>query len=367
MASTETREERFNELLEWAKRRPGISKTELMDQMPELDPEDLEQLISMLRESGCPVHDMDDIEGAEELKNQTVDGKPVAAPEISVPDGVNLNDPVRLYLREIGSIPLLTGEEEVELAKMLEQGTDEEKDFARKRLSESNLRLVVSIAKRYVGRGMLFLDLIQEGNLGLMKAVEKFDYTRQYKFSTYATWWIRQSITRAIADQARTIRIPVHMVETVNRLSRVSRDLQQELGRDPTMAELAKAMNMTEQKVTEILQAAQEPVSLETPIGEEEDSSLGDFIADDESLTPVNAASRHLMQEQLNEALNTLTPRERRVLYLRYGLGDGRARTLEEVGREFHVTRERIRQIEAKALRKLQQTGRNNRLQDYLE
>ena len=283
--------------------------------------------------------------------------------DMSVPDSVSIEDPVRMYLKEIGKVPLLSAEEEVELAKRMENGDQE----AKNKLAEANLRLVVSIAKRYVGRGMLFLDLIQEGNLGLMKAVEKFDYHKGYKFSTYATWWIRQAITRAIADQARTIRIPVHMVETINRLSRISRQLQQELGRDPTVEELAKAMNMEPDRIVEIQNIAQDPVSLETPVGEEEDSHLGDFIADTESLAPMDAASRNLMREQLRDVLETLSPREQRVIVLRFGLDDGNARTLEEVGREFHVTRERIRQIEAKALRKLKTTGINRRLMDYLE
>ncbi len=268
-----------------------------------------------------------------------------------------------MYLKEIGKIPLLTAEEEIELAKRMEAGDEE----AKKQLAEANLRLVVSIAKRYVGRGMLFLDLIQEGNLGLMKAVEKFDYTKGYKFSTYATWWIRQSITRAIADQARTIRIPVHMVETINKLVRVQRQLVQELGRDPSPDEIAKEMNMEVEKVREIMKIAQEPVSLETPIGEEEDSHLGDFIEDENALAPADAATFIMLREQLIEVLDTLTPREQKVLRLRFGLDDGRARTLEEVGKEFDVTRERIRQIEAKALRKLRHPSRSKKLKDFLE
>jgi RNA polymerase primary sigma factor len=283
--------------------------------------------------------------------------------DLSVPEGVAIDDPVRMYLKEIGRIDLLTAEEEVELAKGIEAGDEE----ARRRLAEANLRLVVSIAKRYVGRGMLFLDLIQEGNLGLIKAVEKFDYRKGYKFSTYATWWIRQAITRAIADQARTIRIPVHMVETINKLVRINRQLLQELGRDPTPEEIAAEMDIPPERVREIMKIAQEPVSLETPIGEEEDSHLGDFIEDEDALAPAEAASFILLKEQLEEVLETLTPRERDVLRLRFGLIDGRARTLEEVGQKFNVTRERIRQIEAKALRKLRHPTRSKKLKDYLE
>ena len=283
--------------------------------------------------------------------------------DVSLLEGVSVDDPVRMYLKEIGRVPLLTAEEEIELAKRIEEGDEE----ARRKLAEANLRLVVSIAKRYVGRGMLFLDLIQEGNLGLLKAVEKFDYRKGYKFSTYATWWIRQAVTRAIADQARTIRIPVHMVETINKLMRISRQLLQEYGREPTIEEIADAMGMTEDKVREILKIAQEPVSLETPIGEEEDSHLGDFIEDEDVLAPVDAVSFYLLKEQLEDVLGTLTPREERVLRLRFGLDDGRPRTLEEVGQEFGVTRERIRQIEAKALRKLRHPSRSKKLKDYLE
>ena len=282
---------------------------------------------------------------------------------IDLLEGIGTEDPVRMYLKEIGKIPLLSMEEEIELAKSMELGSED----ARKRLAESNLRLVVSIAKRYVGRGMLFLDLIQEGNLGLIKAVEKFDYTKGYKFSTYATWWIRQAITRAIADQARTIRIPVHMVETINKLIRVSRQLLQELGREPTPEEIAEEMNMPVERVREILKISQEPVSLETPIGEEEDSHLGDFIQDDNVPVPADAAAFTLLKEQLVEVLSTLTDREQKVLRLRFGLDDGRARTLEEVGKEFNVTRERIRQIEAKALRKLRHPSRSRKLKDYLD
>jgi len=283
--------------------------------------------------------------------------------DLSIPDGLSIEDPVRMYLKEIGKVPLLTAEEEIELAKRMEEGDE----LAKQRLAEANLRLVVSIAKRYVGRGMLFLDLIQEGNLGLMKAVEKFDYRKGYKFSTYATWWIRQAITRAIADQARTIRIPVHMVETINKLIRVSRQLLQEYGREPTPEEIAAAMGITVDRVHEILKISQEPVSLETPIGEEEDSHLGDFLPDENVPVPAEAATFTLLKEQLGEVLSTLTEREQRVLILRFGLEDGKARTLEEVGKEFNVTRERIRQIEAKALRKLRHPSRSRKLKDYLD
>lgn len=283
--------------------------------------------------------------------------------DLSVPKGINVDDPVRMYLKEIGKIDLLTGEEEVELAKRMGAGDEE----AKKHLAEANLRLVVSIAKRYVGRGMLFLDLIQEGNLGLMKAVEKFDYKKGFKFSTYATWWIRQAITRSIADQARTIRVPVHMVETINKLVRVQRQLVQELGRDPTPEEIGEELDMEVERVREIMKIAQEPVSLETPIGEEEDSHLGDFIPDEEVLAPADAATFTMLREQLIDVLGSLTDREQKVLRLRFGLDDGRARTLEEVGKEFNVTRERIRQIEAKALRKLRHPSRSKKLKDFLE
>jgi RNA polymerase primary sigma factor len=283
--------------------------------------------------------------------------------DLTVPDSVNIEDPVRMYLKEIGKVPLLTADEEIDLAKRMEEGDED----AKKRLAEANLRLVVSIAKRYVGRGMLFLDLIQEGNLGLIKAVEKFDYSKGFKFSTYATWWIRQAITRAIADQARTIRIPVHMVETINKLVRVQRQLLQELGREPTPEEVADRMDIPVERVREIIKISQEPVSLETPIGEEEDSHLGDFIQDDNVPVPADAAAFTLLKEQLTEVLGTLTEREQKVLRLRFGLDDGRARTLEEVGKEFNVTRERIRQIEAKALRKLRHPSRSRKLKDYLD
>ncbi len=316
-------------------------------------------IIRTQEEDELEVLEVDDdsllLDDEEEVELETID--------LSVPEGVSTEDPVRMYLKEIGKVPLLTAEEEIELAKRMEAGDVE----AKKRLAEANLRLVVSIAKRYVGRGMLFLDLIQEGNLGLIKAVEKFDYRKGYKFSTYATWWIRQAITRAIADQARTIRIPVHMVETINKLIRVSRQLLQELGREPTPEEIAAEMDMPVERVREILKISQEPVSLETPIGEEEDSHLGDFIQDDNVPVPAEAATYTLLQEQLREVLDTLTERERKVLILRFGLEDGRARTLEEVGKEFSVTRERIRQIEAKALRKLRHPSRSRKLKDYLE
>ena len=331
----------------------------------QLDAEQFEKILDFLEANNIDVlritdDDVDDemlldVDDEEEIEVEKID--------LSVPDGVSIEDPVRMYLKEIGKVPLLSAEEEIELAKRMELGDQE----AKKRLAEANLRLVVSIAKRYVGRGMLFLDLIQEGNLGLIKAVEKFDYRKGYKFSTYATWWIRQAITRAIADQARTIRIPVHMVETINKLIRVSRQLLQELGREPTPEEIAAEMNMPVERVREILKISQEPVSLETPIGEEEDSHLGDFIQDDNVPVPADAAAFTLLKEQLEEVLGTLTEREQKVLTLRFGLEDGRARTLEEVGKEFNVTRERIRQIEAKALRKLRHPSRSRKLKDYLE
>lgn len=324
----------------------------------DLDPEEIDSIYLYLQKEGIEIAftdlELEALEAAElEEENQK---------EIELADSVSVNDPVRLYLKEIGKVPLLTGDEEMTLAKRMEAGDDN----AKKELAEANLRLVVSIAKRYVGRGMSFLDLIQEGNLGLIKAVEKFDYTKGFKFSTYATWWIRQAITRAIADQARTIRIPVHMVETINKLIRVSRQLLQEYGREPTPAEIGKEMGFTEEKVREIQKIAQDPVSLETPIGEEEDSHLGDFIPDEDAPAPAEAASYALLKEQLIEVLNTLTEREEKVLRLRFGLDDGRARTLEEVGKEFNVTRERIRQIEAKALRKLRHPSRSKKLKDYL-
>lgn len=303
-------------------------------------------------------------EGAKiEVVDYVESAKPQRAVDLDVPEGISIDDPVRMYLKEIGKVTLLTADQEVEIAKRMEAGEPE----AKQQLAEANLRLVVSIAKRYVGRGVLFLDLIQEGNLGLIKAVEKFDYQKGYKFSTYATWWIRQAITRAIADQARTIRIPVHMVETINKLIRVSRQLLQEFGREPRPEEIAKVMGITEEKVREIQKIAQDPVSLETPIGEEEDSHLGDFIPDEDAPAPADAAAFMMLKEQLIEVLDTLTPREKRVLLLRYGLEDGRGRTLEEVGKEFNVTRERIRQIEAKALRKLRHPSRSKKLKDFLD
>lgn len=330
-----------------------------------LDEEHLDKVLDTLENSNVDVLRIPEVEleEGEEVDLENEEEVDIENIDLSVPEGISLEDPVRMYLKEIGKVPLLTAEEELELARHMEEGDEE----AKKRLAEANLRLVVSIAKRYVGRGMLFLDLIQEGNLGLIKAVEKFDYRKGYKFSTYATWWIRQAITRAIADQARTIRIPVHMVETINRLIRVSRQLLQELGREPTVEEISERMQLSEERVREIMKISQEPVSLETPIGEEEDSHLGDFIQDDNVQIPIDAATFTLLKEQLIEVLGTLTPREQKVLMLRFGLEDGRARTLEEVGKEFDVTRERIRQIEAKALRKLRHPSRSKKLKDYLE
>ena len=338
----------------------------------QLDEEKTEKVIDLLEASGVDVlrisDDKDDADDDAlilelEESGEVPDEDEIENIDLSVPDGVSIDDPVRMYLKEIGKVPLLSADEEVERAKRMENGDIE----AKKKLAEANLRLVVSIAKRYVGRGMLFLDLIQEGNLGLIKAVEKFDYKKGYKFSTYATWWIRQAITRAIADQARTIRIPVHMVETINKYVRVQRQLLQELGREPQPEEIAKHMNMPVDRVREIQKISLEPVSLETPIGEEEDSHLGDFIQDDNVPVPAEAAAFTLLREQLDEVLGTLTEREQKVLKLRFGLEDGRARTLEEVGKEFKVTRERIRQIEAKALRKLRHPSRSRKLKDYLE
>ena len=335
-----------------------------------LDEEKTEKVIEFLEDNGVDVLRIpegketdEDIMLEMENSEDVPDDEEIEKIDLSVPEGVSIEDPVRMYLKEIGKVPLLTAEEEVELARRMEEGDME----AKKKLAEANLRLVVSIAKRYVGRGMLFLDLIQEGNLGLIKAVEKFDYKKGYKFSTYATWWIRQAITRAIADQARTIRIPVHMVETINKFVRVQRQLLQELGREPYPEEIAKEMNMPVERVREIQKISLEPVSLETPIGEEEDSHLGDFIQDDNVPVPAEAAAFTLLREQLEEVLSTLTEREQKVLKLRFGLEDGRARTLEEVGKEFKVTRERIRQIEAKALRKLRHPSRSRKLKDYLE
>ena len=364
--SPDARQAKLNELYEYGRSKGTLTYKEIMDRLMELDmdPDQLDKVLETLDGLGITVV------SDEDAAVSTEPDAPVAANDtidLSVPEGISVDDPVRMYLKEIGKVPLLTAEEEIEIAKTLESGTEEEKEAAKKKLSEANLRLVVSIAKRYVGRGMLFLDLIQEGNLGLIKAVEKFDYRKGFKFSTYATWWIRQAITRAIADQARTIRIPVHMVETINKLIRVSRQLLQEYGREPTPEEIAKEMGISESKVREIMKIAQEPVSLETPIGEEEDSHLGDFLADDKTPTPAETASFALMREQLQDVLDTLTPREKKVLTLRFGLEDGRMRTLEEVGKEFNVTRERIRQIEAKALRKLRHPSRSKKLRDYLE
>lgn len=398
-------QQKLIEILELGKKKKNMLEyQEIADFFKDLnlDPEKFEMVIDYLEQNGIDVlkisndDDVDDdiiLDDEDEVEVEKID--------LSVPEGVSVEDPVRMYLKEIGKVPLLSADEEIELAQNMEDGavatekinvlkgridgaSEEEKAEikeeiktlqrdvdkgadAKKRLAEANLRLVVSIAKRYVGRGMLFLDLIQEGNLGLIKAVEKFDYKKGYKFSTYATWWIRQAITRAIADQARTIRIPVHMVETINKLIRVSRQLLQELGREPSPEEIAKEMNMPVERVREILKISQEPVSLETPIGEEEDSHLGDFIKDDNVLVPADAAAFTLLKEQLEEVLGTLTEREQKVLTLRFGLEDGRARTLEEVGKEFNVTRERIRQIEAKALRKLRHPSRSRKLKDYLE
>ena len=367
------KEEKFQaklkELLALAKKKKNVLEyQEISDffQDMELNAEQFEKILDFLETSNIDVlriTDNDDDTVDDEILLDEEEEVEVEKIDLSVPDGVSIEDPVRMYLKEIGKVPLLSAEEEIELAKRMELGDQE----AKKRLAEANLRLVVSIAKRYVGRGMLFLDLIQEGNLGLIKAVEKFDYRKGYKFSTYATWWIRQAITRAIADQARTIRIPVHMVETINKLIRVSRQLLQELGREPTPEEIAKEMDMPVERVREILKISQEPVSLETPIGEEEDSHLGDFIQDDNVPVPADAAAFTLLKEQLEEVLGTLTEREQKVLTLRYGLEDGRARTLEEVGKEFNVTRERIRQIESKALRKLRHPSRSRKLKDYLE
>ena len=338
----------------------------------ELDAEQMEKVYEYLEANhfvvlrvsgdGDGIEELDDVDDSDIVLTDE-DDVDMEKIDLSVPDGISIEDPVRMYLKEIGKVPLLSADEEVELAKRMAEGDED----ANKRLAEANLRLVVSIAKRYVGRGMLFLDLIQEGNLGLIKAVEKFDYHKGFKFSTYATWWIRQAITRAIADQARTIRIPVHMVETINKLIRVSRQLLQELGREPTPEEIAAELDMPVERVREILKISQEPVSLETPIGEEEDSHLGDFIQDDNVPVPAEAAAQTLLKEQLDEVLDTLTEREQKVLRLRFGMDDGRARTLEEVGKEFDVTRERIRQIEAKALRKLRHPSRSRKLRDYLD
>jgi len=359
-AQVKTGEERIAKILDIGKTKGVVKYKEIMDTLEDvqLRPEQIEKLYESLEEMNVDVID-DEIQAEVEKPEDEAEKEF----DVSIPENINIDDPVRMYLKEIGKVPLLSAEEEVELAQRMAQGDPE----AKRKLAEANLRLVVSIAKRYVGRGMLFLDLIQEGNLGLIKAVEKFDYQKGYKFSTYATWWIRQAITRAIADQARTIRIPVHMVETINKLIRISRQLLQQYGRDPLPEELAKEMNISEEKVREILKIAQEPVSLETPIGEEEDSHLGDFIPDDDAPAPAEAAAFTMLKEQLMDVLDTLTPREEKVLKLRFGLEDGRARTLEEVGKEFQVTRERIRQIEAKALRKLRHPSRSKKLRDFLE
>ena len=356
------------ELLAKGKKNGGtLTYGELVDalQQEDLSPDEIDTMYDTFSKRGIEI--VDDSNSGEDVDDDVdvdVDDKDEEVEiDLSVPEGISIDDPVRMYLKEIGRVPLLTAEEEVALAKRMQEGDE----IAQKRLAEANLRLVVSIAKRYVGRGMLFLDLIQEGNLGLIKAVEKFDYTKGYKFSTYATWWIRQAITRAIADQARTIRIPVHMVETINKLIRVSRQLLQQLGREPLPEEIAKEMDISVERVREIMKIAQEPVSLETPIGEEEDSHLGDFIEDQDAPAPADAASFMLLKEQLEDVLDTLTPREEKVLRLRFGLDDGRARTLEEVGQNFGVTRERIRQIEAKALRKLRHPSRSRKLKDFLD
>ena len=346
---------RLRELVAMGKSRKGVLEyKEIMDFLSDidLDTEQMDKVYEFLEGQGIDI--MGNIDAEEEVEKDI---------DLSLPEGINIDDPVRMYLKEIGKVPLLSAEEETELAKRMEEGDEQ----AKKKLAEANLRLVVSIAKRYVGRGMLFLDLIQEGNLGLIKAVEKFDYNKGYKFSTYATWWIRQAITRAIADQARTIRIPVHMVETITKVKKVSSQLLHETGHDPSAEEIADKLEMPAERVREIMRIAQDPVSLETPIGEEEDSHLGDFIPDDDAPAPADAASLMLLKEQLNEVLSTLTDREAKVLRLRFGLEDGRSRTLEEVGKEFDVTRERIRQIEAKALRKLRHPSRSKKVKDFLD
>ena len=359
-----TPEEKLNNIIKKAKEKGKITYGELASELDDANTEQIDKVfdafedmgVSVLKEDDLDLEepDIDELEAVEDIKVEDID--------LASMEGINIDDPVRMYLREIGRIPLLSYDEELELAKKVLAGDE----AAKQKLAESNLRLVVSIAKKYVGRGMLFLDLIQEGNMGLIKAVEKFDYTKGYKFSTYATWWIRQAITRAIEDQARTIRIPVHMVETINKLIRTSRHLLQQLGREPTPEEIAAEMEIPVEKVTEIQKIAQDPVSLETPIGEEDDSHLGDFIQDDDSPAPQDAAAYTLLREQLEEVMKTLTPREAKVLKLRFGLEDGKSRTLEEVGKEFNVTRERIRQIEAKALRKLRHPSRSKKLKDYM-
>jgi len=374
MNDEELRVEAVKNLIQKGKKKGSLTYHEIMDTLQgiELTTDQIDEVYEQIGQLGIEI--IPEPGEEEEVLEKTTednlhgdaeeeDAEEEVEVDLSVPEGVGIDDPVRMYLKEIGRVPLLSAEEEVKLAKRMEQGDEE----AKRRLAEANLRLVVSIAKRYVGRGMLFLDLIQEGNLGLIKAVEKFDYQKGFKFSTYATWWIRQAITRAIADQARTIRIPVHMVETINKLIRISRQLLQELGREPVPEEIAAQMDIPVERVREIMKIAQEPVSLETPIGEEEDSHLGDFIPDEDAPAPAEAASFILLKEQLEEVLETLTPREEKVLRLRFGLDDGRTRTLEEVGQEFGVTRERIRQIEAKALRKLRHPSRSKKLKDYLE
>ena len=361
--SSQTEQERVMNIIKKAKEKGNITYGELANELDDANPEQIDKIFDTFEDLGVNIKDsddldiepdIDDLEEVEDIKIEDVD--------LTNMDGISIDDPVRMYLREIGKIPLLTYDEELDLAKRILDGDEE----AKQKLTESNLRLVVSIAKKYVGRGMLFLDLIQEGNMGLIKAVEKFDYTKGYKFSTYATWWIRQAITRAIADQARTIRIPVHMVETINKLIRTSRHLLQKNGREPLPEEIAAEMEIPVEKVMEIQKIAQDPVSLETPIGEEDDSHLGDFIQDEDSPAPQDSAAYTMLKEQLEEVMNTLTPREAKVLKLRFGLEDGKARTLEEVGREFDVTRERIRQIEAKALRKLRHPSRSKKLRDYM-
>ena len=362
--------QKMAELIELARSKKNLLESqEILDHFKDMDILDaakIEKIYEHLDQQGIDVvrlTEEPDDEMIPEVELDAIEDENIDLDDISVPEGVGVEDPVRMYLKEIGKVQLLSAESEIELAKRMEEGDQE----AKKKLAEANLRLVFSIAKKYVGRGMLFLDLIQEGNLGLIKAVEKFDYKKGYKFSTYATWWIRQAITRAIADQARTIRIPVHMVETINKLTRVQRQLLQELGREPSPEEISEKMNLPTDRVMEIRKISQEPVSLETPIGEEEDSHLGDFIQDDNVPVPADAAAFTLLKQQLNEVLDTLADREQRVLRLRFGLDDGRARTLEEVGKEFNVTRERIRQIEAKALRKLRHPSRSRKLRDYLE
>ncbi|MDR7549483.1 MAG: RNA polymerase sigma factor RpoD [Armatimonadota bacterium] len=360
-AATEELTPELRALVDLGRKRGFVTHDDILEQFPDVEQnvEQVDRLYAVLAEQGIEI--VEDEKAAEPKSKAEAEEEAEAA--LRAPEGISIDDPVRMYLKEIGKVPLLTQAQEVSLAQRMEKGDEE----AKRRLIEANLRLVVSIAKKYVGRGMLFLDLIQEGNLGLIRAVEKFDWRKGYKFSTYATWWIRQAITRALADQARTIRIPVHMVETINKLVRISRQLLQELGREPTAEEIAEAMGLPVERVREINKIAQEPISLETPIGEEEDSHLGDFIEDHDALAPAEAASFTMLKEQLDGVLDTLTPRERKVLKLRFGLDDGRPRTLEEVGREFGVTRERIRQIEAKALRKLRHPSRSKRLKDFIE